>query len=146
MFYFFVQFLVNCTSSSDEFILLLNILFLLWSSPIILGPFYMPHPKGKIHIQKRPKLQKYMDPMSNFLYRHSVIWPFHKTHKRVLIIKEDYFVSIFYIFHMSKANRNRLTLSNITQSCFISNSSIYFLFSYSWIIATEMFVKNIWIH
>ena len=37
------------------------------------------------------------------------------------------------------ANRNRLTLSHITQSCFIKYSSIYFLLSYSWIIATEFF-------
>ena len=39
---------------------------------------------------------------------------------------------------MSKANRNRLT-TNITQSCFIKYSSIYFLLSYSWIIWTEFF-------
>ena len=39
---------------------------------------------------------------------------------------------------MSKANRNRLT-TNITQSCFIKYSSIYFLLSYSWIISTEFF-------
>ena len=42
--------------------------------------------------------------------------------------------------HMRKASRNRL--SNITQSCFISNSSIYFLSSSSWIIAIEIFGKN----
>ena len=88
----------------------------------------MPYQKWKIEIKKRAKVYR---PNVHSMDRITVIWIwiFHRFHKRVLINKKILLFKYFIYI--------RLTLSNM------SNSSIYFSLSYSWMIAIEIFVNNL---
>ena len=101
----------------------------------------------------------------HFCDQNSMIWIFHKFHKRVHINKRRFFwFMIFLCFSLMHILQflllpyikemynkpvcsvqynmyNRLTLSHIT-FCFIKYLSIHFVLSYSWIIAIEFFVIN----